>query len=400
MTIKGGTNRVVIQELVCNRRRRRRLPFVFLCNCSFLGLWIYLCHLRSSVRCPWIINLSFRYSWPSALRINLPFHYQNVPCYECEKPEGVHTAFSKILEALNKPRTNYVLSFANKLYGDYDVAFIQKFLDSARKLYLTAVDGADFHNAPEEVRRSINLWVECQTQGKIKELLIKDSFDCLTQLLLVNALYFKGEWDVKFDKALTEEAPFYTHDSDEDDIFTVQLMHRKGVYNFGTIEFGNVQVQVLEIPYRDNELSFFILLPTDCSRESLQQLEDGLSHEKLLDWSYDLKPEEVEVAIPKFSSEKIFDANKYLDLPGLSDPEYADFSGATTTEYVALTHLIHDTFIEINEEGGEEPEAPHGPRDRCRRQPVHVVADHPFLYYVLHNCTQSIVAFGRYSKPE
>ncbi|KAH0617967.1 hypothetical protein JD844_016790 [Phrynosoma platyrhinos] len=325
----------------------------------------------------------------------------DVPDYECETPEGVHTAFSKILATLNAPSTNYTLSFANKLYGDHDIAFIQKFIYCALKLYWSEVAEADLKNSPEEVRRIINLWVEIQTHGKIKNLLPKNSFDCLAQLLKVNALYFKGQWQVKFDKELTAEAPFYPHCEDQKNCYTVQLMNRKGVYNTGTFDICDTEIQVLEIPYKENELSLFILLPTDCSPEALEQLEDGLSHEHLLDWSCHLKPEEVDVFIPKFSLERSYYLNEYLDLHDLSDPEKADFSQATTTEGVALTQLVHDAFLEIDEEGGEEAEARRCPRDRRpRREAVQFVADHPFVYFVRHNCTQSVIALGKFSTPE
>ncbi|XP_077788755.1 serpin B3-like [Podarcis muralis] len=318
----------------------------------------------------------------------------DVPCYECEEPEGIHTAFSKILATLNEPSANYTLSFANKLYGNKDIAFIQKFIFCALKLYLTEVDGVDLHNAPEEVRRLINLWVEIHTHGKIKDLLPKESFECFAQLLLVNALYFKGQWEVKFDKELTEEAPFYPHHADEKDCHTVQLMHRKGVYNAGTIDLCNVQVQVLEIPYKNNEMSLFVLLPVDCSAEALQQLEGGLSHGHLLDLSCDLKPVEVEVALPKFSSEKRTEID-------LVDRKKGDFSGATTTENVVLTQFIHNALFEVDEEGGEEAEAVHCPKDRRpRREPVKILANHPFLFYVLHKRTQSILVLGRFAKPQ
>ncbi|XP_033010475.1 serpin B3-like [Lacerta agilis] len=334
---------------------------------------------------------------PDSLKQTTLSHQQyRVPDYECEKPAAVHTAFHRILAELNKPSTNYELSFANRLYGDQSIAFLQKFLYCALKLYLTEVYGADIHNAPEEVRRLINLWVEVQTHGKIQDLLPKNSFDCLAQLLHVNALYFKGQWDVKFDKELTKVDRFYLT---EDVCTNVQLMYRKGQYNIGTIE--GCDVQVLEIPYRNNELSLFILLPRDCDPESLQQLEDGLSYDQLLNWSCILKPEEVEVVIPKFRVEKSVEVNAYLDLSPLTDPEKADLSSATTTEGVALTQLVHDTFIEIDEEGGEEAEAPICPGDRRPRQePKAFLANHPFLYFVLHKGTQSLIALGKFARPE
>uniref|UniRef100_A0ABM5GDC6 Leukocyte elastase inhibitor-like n=1 Tax=Pogona vitticeps TaxID=103695 RepID=A0ABM5GDC6_9SAUR len=330
-----------------------------------------------------------------------PCPERDVPDYECENPEGVHTEFSKIVAALHAPSNNYTLSFANRLYGDSTIDLIHKFIYCALRLYRTEVVGLDIQNAPEEARRNINIWVEIKTHGKIMDLLPKDSIDCLTQLLQVNALYFKGKWQVKFDEELTVEAPFYSHDADARDCQTVLLMNRKGIYNTATVDICGVEVQVLEIPCQDNEMSFFVLLPTDCSPEALQQLEDSLTHEHLLGWSCDLKPTEVDVFIPKFSLERSVHVIEYLDLPNLQDPEKADFSQATTTEGVALTQLVHDTFIEIDEEGGEEPEARRCPRDRRpRREAVEVVADHPFLYFILHNCTQSILALGKFAKPE
>ncbi|KAH0617966.1 hypothetical protein JD844_016789 [Phrynosoma platyrhinos] len=281
----------------------------------------------------------------------------DVPHYESGIPEGVHTAFSKILATLNSPSTNCTLTLANKLYGDHAVAFIQ-------------------------------------------DLFPKDSFDCLAQLVQVNALYFNGQWQVKFDKELTVEAPFYPHYAAKNDSQTVQLMNRKGVYNTAIFDIGDTGVQVLEIPYKENELSLVVLLPTDCSPEALEQLEDSLTHEHVLDWSSHVKPSEVDVFIPKFSLEKSLYLNEYVDLHDLSDPEKADFSQATTTEGVSLTQLVHDVFFEINEEGGEEVEAPHWPQNRRpRRESLKFVADHPFLYFVYHNCTQSIVLLGKFAKP-
>nr|XP_056710972.1 serpin B3-like [Euleptes europaea] len=322
--------------------------------------------------------------------------FDTVPDYVCEKPEGVHSVLNKVLKELNEPSTDYELSIANRLFADESITFFQKFLYCALKLYLTEVDRVDIHNAPANVRKLINLWVEIRTYGKIKNLLHKDSFNCEADLLLVNTLYFKGQWEVKFDKELTKEVPFYFN---EMKCKNVQMMYRKGQYNTGKIKGS--EVQVLEIPYKNNELSLFILLPKDCKLESLQQLEDELTHEKLLNWACILRPEEVHVAVPKLIIEKRIEANTYY-LPHLTDPDKADMSGATSTRGAVLTHLFHDTFLEIDEEGGEEPEKPHSTKNRhlARRQPIDFVANHPFVYYVMHKSTQSLLAFGQFTKPE
>nr|XP_028594426.1 serpin B3-like [Podarcis muralis] len=342
---------------------------------------------------------------PSPELESAPRPHRDASDYECEMPEGSHKEFHKILAQLDKPSRNYELSFANQLYGDKSIAFVQQFLFCALKQYLTEVDSVDFHKAPEEARKLINLWVEVRTHGKIQDLLpeFNDEITCLIDLLLVNALYFKGQWEVQFDKELTKESSFYLNEVR--DTKTVELMHRRGHYKTGTIESSQVQFQVLEIPYKDHELSVFILLPKDYNPSSLQQLEEELTYEKLLEWTSEtcLKVEEVDVAIPKTRLEKSIPALKFLEALGLnnvSNPEKADLSGITTTEMVAVSEIVHGVALEMDEDGGRE--APHCPRDRhpASRADVQFVADHPFLFFILHKFTNSILFFGRFSEPE
>uniref|UniRef100_A0ACB8FBZ6 Uncharacterized protein n=1 Tax=Sphaerodactylus townsendi TaxID=933632 RepID=A0ACB8FBZ6_9SAUR len=321
---------------------------------------------------------------------------EQVPDYVCDKPEGVHSVMNKILTELNQPSTDYELSIANRLFADESIFFFQKFLYCALKLYLIEVDRVDIHNAPKDIRKLINLWVEMRTYGKIKNLLHEDSFNNEAAMLLVNGLYFKGQWEVQFDKELTKEAPFYFNEVKSKN---VQMMCRKGQYNIGKLKGS--EVQILEIPYKNKTLSLFIMLPKDSKIESLQQLEDELTHVKLLNLASTLKPEEVRVVIPKLSIEKRIEANTYF-LAHLTDPKKADMSGATSTEGAVLTHLFHDAFLEIDEEGGQEPEEPQPAKGRhlSRRQPVDFVANRPFIYYVMHNNTQSLLALGQFTIPE
>jgi serpin B len=64
--------------------------------------------------------------------------------------------------------------------------------------------GMDF-GQPEQSRTEINQWVEEQTNKKIQDLIAPGSISALTELVLVNAIYFKGDWHVKFDKEKTRK---------------------------------------------------------------------------------------------------------------------------------------------------------------------------------------------------
>ena len=69
--------------------------------------------------------------------------------------------------------------------------------------------GMDFVGQPEQSRLAINDWVETQTNKKIQDLIAPGSFSKSTKLVLVNALYFKGDWQFKFDKEITRKGDFH-----------------------------------------------------------------------------------------------------------------------------------------------------------------------------------------------
>ncbi|NXC20876.1 SPB6 protein, partial [Corythaeola cristata] len=82
------------------------------------------------------------------------------------------------------------------------------FIELSQKLYHAGLEQTDFMNAWEDSRKQINGWVEEKTEGKIQNLLAEGILNSLTRLVLVNAIYFKGNWEKQFDKKNTTEMPF------------------------------------------------------------------------------------------------------------------------------------------------------------------------------------------------
>lgn len=86
--------------------------------------------------------------------------------------------------------------------------------------------GMDFVKS-EESRKAINDWVEDQTKSKIKDLIASGSINALTKLVLVNAIYFKGDWDIKFDKSKTRKGEFHVT---PDHVVHADMMYTKQKY--------------------------------------------------------------------------------------------------------------------------------------------------------------------------
>ncbi|XP_051655413.1 serpin B6-like isoform X2 [Manacus candei] len=318
------------------------------------------------------------------------------------KAEDAHNGYQSLLSEINDPNTKYILRTANRLYGEKTFEFLSSFLELSQKSYHAGLEPTDFMNAWEDSRKRINGWVEERTEGKIQNLLAEGLLDSLTRLVLVNAIYFKGNWEKQFNKEETEERPFHIN---KNETKPVQMMFKKDRFNMTYI--GDLQTKILELPYVGNELSMIILLPDAIQDGStgLERLERELTYEKLIDW---INPEmmdstEVRVSLPRFKLEEDYDLKPILScmgMPDAFDSGKADFSGMSSGNELVLSEVVHKSFVEVNEEGTEAAAATAAiMMMRCAMIVPDFTADHPFLFFIRHNKSSSILFCGRFCSP-
>uniref|UniRef100_A0A8C0KYH7 Serpin B4-like n=1 Tax=Canis lupus dingo TaxID=286419 RepID=A0A8C0KYH7_CANLU len=318
------------------------------------------------------------------------------PLIMVEKMENVHHQFQKLLTELKKPTDAYELNMANKFYGEKKYQFLQEYMDNIKKFYLASVESVDFNNAAEESRKKINSWVESQTNEKIKDMFPKDSLNH-TILVLVNAVYFKGQWDTKFDTKNTVEKEFWL---DKDTSKPVQMMRQSNVFNFTSLE--DLQAKILEIPYKGKDLSMMLLLPHEV--DGLQKLEDQLTAEKLIEWtsSQNMSNGQVDLYLPRFKVEESYELKATLKALGMVDAfntKSANFSGMTGRQDLVVSKVRHKSFVEVTEEGTEAA-ASTDVEVIAKSAPIYPFhCDHPFLFFIKHNKTNSILFLGRVSSP-
>ncbi|XP_008938102.1 PREDICTED: leukocyte elastase inhibitor [Merops nubicus] len=318
-----------------------------------------------------------------------------------DEVEDTHSSFQTLTMDLNRSNAPYLLRLASRLFGEKSYSFLPDFLTNTQKLYGADLATVDFLQACDEARKEINQWVEEKTEGKIRNLLSEGSVDNMTRLVLVNAIYFKGNWAEKFKEADTTDMPFRLN---KNETKTVKMMYQKKKFRFGCIP--EVKIRVLEMPYDGRELSMIILLPDDIEDDStgLQKLEKQLTLEKLHEWTCPehLYPTEVHVRLPKFKLEESYDLKSDLAAMGMLDvfdSGKADLSGMSGARDIFLSKIVHKAFVEVNEEGTEAAAATAGIAMLCMLIEEEFNADHPFLFFIRHNPTQSILFFGRYASP-
>ncbi|XP_066043134.1 serpin B6-like [Chamaea fasciata] len=315
--------------------------------------------------------------------------------------QDAHNGYQSLLPEINDPNTKYILRTANRLYGEKTLKFLASFLESSQKSYHAGLEQMDFVQAWEDCRKQINGWVEERTEGKIQNLLAEGILNSLTQLVLVNAIYFKGNWEKPFRKQSTRERPFHIN---KNETRPVQMMFKEA--NFNMTYIGDLQTKILELPYVGNELSMIILLPDAIQDEStgLERLERELTYEKLIGW---ISPEmmrstEVMLYLPRFKFVEDYDLKPILrsmGMPDAFDLGKADFSGIATGKELVLSEVVHKSFVEVNEEGTEAAAATGLVANCCAMRAVEFTADHPFLFFIWHNKTGSILFCGRFCCP-
>ncbi|XP_043575400.1 serpin B6-like isoform X2 [Chiloscyllium plagiosum] len=310
----------------------------------------------------------------------------------------VHAGFQKLQADMKNLGGACLLKVANGLYRDKSINLHHEYLESMSKFFQAELTAVDFAEQSEEARVHINAWVEGQTEGKIQDLLAQGTLDANSKLVLANAIYFKGNWEKKFDEDNTKEMPFSVTENESK---LVKMMCQTGIFNTAYIE--EVATNILELPYLQEELSMIILLPDEIS--GLEKLLKSLTYDNLSKWTNEenLDPSETLVHLPRFKLEGSYDLRATLSAMGMPeafDGTSANFSGMTGTCALSLSNVVHKSFVEVNEEGSEAAASTEATMSfRCFSSVDEFIADHPFLFYIRHNKTQSTLFLGQFSSP-
>jgi serine protease inhibitor len=331
--------------------------------------------------------------------------------------------------------SRYEVRVANGLWGEKTYPFRQAYLDTIGKHYGSAAFPVDFRNDPDGARKKINAWVEKQTRERIKDLVPKDAVDKSTKLVVANAVYFKGEWAEPFDAKETKVRPFFLA---EGAVRVPTMYHdhlkagryaafRKDGSFFATPQMVSVDggdpkklypdrdgFEVLELPYKGDELSMVVLLPR--SVDGLPALEKKLNSANLAAWTGKLRARPVNVLLPKFKLTAPFDLKKALVALGMKRAfrsplleDGAQFDGMTTArdpkDKLYISDALHKAFVEVSEKGTEAAAATalllKSEEKKLLMVPFTPTfqADRAFVFMIRDRQTGSILFLGRVINP-
>ncbi len=310
-------------------------------------------------------------------------------------PDKTHPGFARLASLFNSTeKTGEVqLSIANSLWPQKHYPFLPTYLQLIKEHYGVSITPLDYVQAAEEARGTINTWVEERTQAKIRDLIPAGELTPETTLVLVNAIYFKGNWASQFDPAQTADARFTLPDGSTTQ---VSMMRQSGRFGYEESEGA----QFLELPYAGGELSMLIILPD--SPGKLPELENQFTAGKLSELMELPAQGEVDVSLPKFKINwGTFDLKPPLQALGMRKAFQpgADFSGMDGSNNLFIDAVFHKAFIEVNEAGTEAAAATAVSKVRGVSQRHSFNADHPFLFLIRELTTGSTLFLGRVVDP-
>jgi serpin B len=274
---------------------------------------------------------------------------------------------------------------------------LPEYTTTVENYYGGKVANLDFIVQTEKSRKTINAWVEGQTNKKIKDLIPPGVLGALTRLVLTNAIYFKGNWMKKFDKKNTTEEDFRTGPGQNVKAKMMRLTGEAAKFNYGESD----ELQILEMVYEGGDLSMVILLPKG---DELDEIEKSITLERLAGWKGLLGERRVDVFVPKFKFETNYfmvGALTEMGMPSAFEDGVADFSGIDGSKSLVIQNVIHKAYVDVNEEGTEAAAATaivFGTTSVPPPTPV-FRADHPFIFMIQQRGTGNILFMGKVSDP-
>uniref|UniRef100_A0A8C5PP14 Serpin family I member 1 n=1 Tax=Leptobrachium leishanense TaxID=445787 RepID=A0A8C5PP14_9ANUR len=311
------------------------------------------------------------------------------------------TLLKDLSSMMTAQEKHYVLSIANALYLQDGFHISDKFIQLMKKYFNAEVENVDFKQG-STVANEINACVENHTNNRIRDLFSAEDFTDLTRLVLVNAIYFKGNWKSQFRPENTRTFSFTKDDESE---VQVPMMYQKGEFYYGEFTDGSNEAggvyQVLEIPYEGDEISLMLML----SRQEvpLATLEPLVKASLIEEWANSVKKQKVEVFLPRFKVEEVVNLKDTLQRLGIKEifSRQADLSAISGDEGLFVDKAVHKAFLEINEDGAEAAAAT-GMIASSRMAVLYpqVIFDHPFFICIRNRKTGSVLFMGRVMHPE
>lgn len=307
-----------------------------------------------------------------------------------ESIENMNTTFKAFANYATKSGQATNIKIANSVVVNKNIKLKGDFAKSVSSMYDAKVESCDFAS-PKTVTK-INDWCKTNTNGMIPS--IVNSLDADAVSVLLNAIYFNGTWESKFDKNATKMERFqgYTRD-----IKRTYMMHKQAKYMYAK----KSNYAAVKLPYSGNKYSMTVILPD--AGVSVGDVFKHMSADSLSNLSRDMDMYNVDLKLPRFTVSTDLNLNNVissLGAPSIFKPS-ADFSKMSDTD-MFVSAMLHKAKIEVTEEGTKAAAVTAAIMTMSSLSPsqeltARFYANRPFAYAITENTTGAILFIGQFT---
>jgi len=303
--------------------------------------------------------------------------------------ESINNSYKDLTGTLLNVDQRVLISIANSVWTEKNFVVKKPFTDILSKYYGTEAKSFDITDplAPKQV----NSWIESKTNGLIKNML--GELDPSTVMLLVNAIYFKGKWSSQFDKSNTTDKSFYYSDGTYRE---VPMMRQTSEFKI----FKAADFTLAEFPYGQGNFVMDIIIPDEIN--GINNIIPLITENSLKGWISQLAVKKTDLSFPRFKYEYRKELKDILSGMGMTIAftDAADFSNISDIDLL-ISFVLHQAFIETNEEGTEAAAATITgiSTTSVPTDPAVLNIDHSFIYIIRETTTNSILFMGRVADP-
>lgn len=304
--------------------------------------------------------------------------------------DSYNTAAKELIERYEN-ESSVKLNVANSIWLNSDVAGKNiKFTDGYKKLISEYYKGTASEEDAKNIASKINSWVEKKTNNKIKNLIPTGNAEFLS--VLVNTIYFKGEWADQFEKFATQEEDFTDRDGN---VSKTDFMHKTERFRF----YEDENMKMVRVPYKGGQTAMYLVLPTNEDKMDIASALENMN-------SY-----EVRLSFPKFKTEYSLSFKEVLKHIGIekafdawgAEFDKVMFEGVKDGENAYVDDVLQKTFIEVDENGTEAAAATAVIMNKATsmgpgmEEIKEFKADKPFIYFIRDDVTHEVLFIGEYA---
>jgi serpin B len=283
------------------------------------------------------------------------------------------------------------MEIANSMLIQQDYTIKPEYIDIVKKNYNIPIEKVNFKSKQDriEITKEVNNWVKSNTNNQIQQLLESSDLSKYTRLLLINAIYFHGEWKYEFDEKRTRKQVFKSPKAER----SVNFMSKDADFLY----YSDSILSSVQIPYKGDDISMTILLPKEDI--NIDKLDNRLNINYLDNIVSQMNKKKVFLDIPKFTIEYSINLKQTFQAMGMVDAfsKIADFSNITEKNDLKIDKILHKSKINIDEKGTKASSATSVSmiQKTAFIPSIKFKANRPFVYVIRENHTGIILFVGK-----